>query len=287
VLTDAAFRATDDAVYVNGEGADALFGLHGVKGARVADALAPLLSPLGASSLCKRAVGRVSPRTATLASVADWLDRPLADPESFAQRHPFFTDSSVVAAMTDESTVAARVRKQHDYVAARVERSPDGRFAEQVEFGQLLSYFRHNTVAQWRQLGFAHGHRLVTPFTTRRLASCALSVPAEARYVGGAGSFTPKHLLKSLLGRRLPSYPVRQPKGSGSLPVGRYFESGPLADVFDRYEPPAFVPDSLYSDHVERFGPVTWNLITFAVWRDRVLDDPDLSRMAGTRVVEA
>lgn len=286
VLTDAAFRATDQSVYVNGEGADALFGLTGVKGARVAGALGPVLSAPGATALVKGGLGTVVPGAATVADVAEWLDRPVSDPESFAQRLPFFTDPGVVAAMTDEGTVAERFRRVTEYVRARVERPPRGRFLDHVEFGQLLAAFRHNTVDQWRQLGFVHGHELVAPFKTRRLASCALSIPGERRYIGGRGSFTPKHLLKSLLEGRLPAYPTRQRKGAGSLPVERYFADGPLAGVFERYDPPAFVPESLHADHVEQFGPVTWNLVTFAVWRDRVLENPDLSRVPGTRVVE-
>ena len=30
------------------------------------------------------------------------------------------------------------------------------------------------------------------------------------------------------------------------------------------------------SDHVESFGPVTRSLITYTIWRDRVLRNPDL-----------
>ena len=286
VLTDAAFRASDGTVYLNGEGADALFGLRGVKGARIADFLGPLFSIPGASTAWTRAFDTLSSRAANLPAIAARLDRPLADPDSFAQRFSFFTDPGVVAQFTDARTVAERFRRQSEYVDERVERSSGCRFADQVSFGQLLSAFRHNTVAQWRQLGHVHGHSLVAPFKTRRLTTCALSIPAEDRYIGRLGSFTSKHLLKSLLVDRLPAYPARQPKGAGSLPVERYFDDGPLADVFERYEPPSFVPDSMREEHVEQFGPVTWNLVTFAVWRDRVLQNPNVSRVPGTTVVE-
>jgi hypothetical protein len=38
----------------------------------------------------------------------------------------------------------------------------------------------------------------------------------------------------------------------------------------------------MLSDHVDSFGPVTWNLITYAVWRDRVLRNPDLEPVPAT-----
>ncbi|GGN98135.1 asparagine synthase-related protein [Haloarcula pellucida] len=287
VLTDAVFRAAESGVYVNGEGADALFGLPAVKGARVADRLAPLFAAPGLTTLWRRGVASVLPRATHLPDIASWLDRPITDPSAFAQRLPFYTDPEVVAQCTDEATVESRFRRQTEYVQRRVERSSGGRFVDHAELGHLLSAFRHNAAEQWRQLGYVHGHELVAPFKTRRLTACALSVPPARRYVGGRGSFTPKHLLKSLLKRRLPAYPVRQPKGAGSLPVERYFEDGPLTNVFERYDPPEFVPAAMYEDHVEQFGPVTWNLITFAIWRDRVLQNPDLSRVEGTTVVEA
>ena len=111
------------------------------------------------------------------------------------------------------------------------------------------------------------------------------SIPADRRYVqglSGLGSLDAKYLLKRLLARRLPSYPTGRKKGSGALPLERYFDDGPLADVFDRYEPPSVVPEEMLSDHVDSFGPVTWNLITYAVWRDRVLRNPDIEAVGAT-----
>lgn len=287
VLTNAAFRAAGDGVYINGAGADALFGLPGLKGARLADRLRHLFSVPGATTACRWGLGRVAPQAARLAEVAASLDQPPCVPESYAQRQSFFSDPGQAARCTDRETVTGRVRRQHEYVQRRVEFSDSGRFDTQMEFSHLLSTFGHNTVAQWRQLGAVHGQSLVTPFTSRRMAQCALSVPVAERYVGGPRNLTPKHLLKSLLDRRLPRYPVREQKGSGSLPIGRYFETGPLSDVFDRYDPPEFVPPDLRETHVDQFGPLTWNLVTFAVWRDRVFRNPDIGRVPGTRVVEA
>ena len=44
-----------------------------------------------------------------------------------------------------------------------------------------------------------------------------------------------------------------------------------LADAFGRHDPPTVAPERVPSDHVESFGPVARNLITYAVRRGRVL----------------
>lgn len=287
VTTDAALRRDDGYRYLNGEGADALFGLTGTKGLRIAAWLEPLLSEQVADSLSDVAPDAVAGQYSSLARLADRLDRPVTDSESFAQHLSFFTEPSLAGEFVGESLVADRFRKQAEYVRRRITPTANGdRFARQAEFGHLLSFLRHNTVNQWRQLGYEHDRSFFTPFKTQSMAECALSVPAEKRYIQGATAgrdLTQKYHLKSLLQNRLPEYPTRQKKGSGSLPIERYFEEGALADIFERYDAPNFVPERMRSDHVESYGPLTWNLITFAVWRDRILDNPDLATVSGSR----
>jgi len=286
VLTDATFRRTDESTYVNAEGADSLYGLAGVKGARVAAWLSPAFAVPGGERLWRAGPGRAFPAARVLPDHVRRLHRDPADPGSFAQRLPFFTDPDLVGRITDPETVRERYARSLRYVTERVHRDAGRRgFAAQVELAHLLGYFRHNTVDQWRQLGYVHGHELVAPFKTRRVVDAALSMPAERRYVEGLASIrsrSAKYVPKRLLKRRLPGYPVYREKGAGSLPVERYVESGPLSDAFERYDPPAFVPDALRAAHVESFGPVTWNLLTWAVWRDRVLQNPAVERVAGT-----
>ncbi len=288
VVTQAFFARDDGDRYLNGEGADALFGLSGAKGARIAAWLRPLLARTPAS-VASGVPGRAGSHVAELRELATRFDRPVTDARSFAHRFAFFTDPDVVGEMVGHGSVARRVRAQHDYVADRVEHTAADPATAHLELGHLLSFFQHNTVNQWRQLAHGHGKTLVAPFKTTSLASCALDVPPDRRYVQGPSnlhSLQPKYLLKRLLERRLPAYPTDREKGAGALPVERYFTDGSLADVFERYEPPAFVPDAMRADHVESFGPVTWNLVTYAVWRDRVLRNAGLDTVPGTRRYE-
>jgi hypothetical protein len=166
-----------------------------------------------------------------------------------------------------------------------------GRFAAAAEAAHLCCLFGHDHPRHWRQVAAAHGVSLVAPFATRRLVDRALSTPPTRRYVPAPRralarrSLRPKYLLKTLLDRRRPGYPTERPKGSGALPIDRYFAAGPLADAFDRYELPAVVPRSAREPIVAGEAPVAWNLLTYAVWRDEVLASPDVGRLPGTRSV--
>ena len=284
VLTDALLREDTETKYVNGEGADALFGRNGTKGCRIAAWFDTLLRTGVPRALAPDGEGVVN----SLSDTADRLHRPVTDPHSFAQQFAFYTDFDLAGEMVGTDLVADRTAAQATYLRERIADRPEGRFGQQIEFGHLLSFLRHNTVNQWRQLGYVHGKQFSAPFKTRTMAENALAVPAAKRYVQGARGvrdLRQKYLLKNLLDFRLLGYDTDREKGSGALPLARYFDEGPLADVFERYDPPAFVPDGLHAAHVESFGPLTWNLLTYAVWRDRILENPAVERVEGTREI--
>jgi hypothetical protein len=284
---DAVFGADDGRRYVNGEGADALFGLTGTKGFRAAARFDDLVPQPMAATLTSLP-GSLGEYVSTFALQAERARRPPSHPRSFAQQFAFFTDPAVVADFVGESAVRERARRQYEYVADRVEGLVDDPWEAQLELGHLLSFFAHNTVTQWRQLAYAHGKSLFAPFNTRSVATLSQSIPASERYATDRllpQRSTTKHLPKRLLDRRLPAYDTDKPKGGGVFPRERFFESGCLEDVFDRYEPPSFVPESMYEDHVESWGPLTWNLVTWAIWRDQVLENDDLAVLDGTTEV--
>lgn len=287
LMLNEAFRQYSGRRYVMAVGADSIFGNTGIKGARYADWASPLLNTRLSGGL-----SRLTPEP--LSGFIDWLDeldaqldRDPADPSAYANQYSTYTNPEYTARMFGEEAVADRIAAQAAYVADRVPfESTDSRFARQAERRHMHLVFGHRVGARWRQLAMAHGNTLSNPFETRSMIETSLSVPAEKRFVPGLTQFydvSTKHLLKELLRERLPAYPLDQSKGAGVLPYRRYRESGPLASAFDRYAPPSFLPEDDREALLTDSGRQSWNVLTYAVWRDRVLENPDLSRLDSTR----
>jgi asparagine synthetase B (glutamine-hydrolysing) len=284
-LMNRAFEMGTDRTYVMSVGADVLCGSKGTKAARYASLFAPVLvSPLGA--FLGGVPGEVGTRLQWLRTVARQQQYDPVHPESFPQQFAAYMKPELVTSLFGRELVAERCRKQVEYARERVETNAPEGFPTHVEMAHLLALFGHRSGSRWRQLATTHGNTLVMPFQTRSITRQTLSMPASHRYVSVSGCrrlLSKKHLLKDLLDRRLPSYPCDQPKGSGVLPFERYFRDGCFADVFEQYDVPSFVPREKYATAIEESGPQAWNVVTYAIWRDRVLTDPDLATTAHTR----
>jgi len=284
VFTAAGFGSLEAPQFVNGQGADALFGLPGAKAARFADWLGDVSSATLLSRVASVSKDAQRARRA-LATRHRQLSRPLANPESFAQSVAADVDAAAVKAVFSENAVRGRARRRLEYTSERASFGGESAFARQASAGHLIDYLCDDAVTQWRQVGFARGQDVVAPFRTRRVARTALAVPPARRYVqsvGGLPSLSTKYIPKTLLSRRLPVFPVHREKGTGALPIQRFLESGPLTEVFDRYAPPAFLSPESRERHVESYGSLTWAAITYAVWRDRVLLSDDVDLLPGT-----
>lgn len=290
ILVEAALRHGDSGTYAMAVSADALFGMEGAKSARIASWLAPALSLPGIDWAADYAPRRLRSPFDTLRTLSDQLDRAVTDPRSYPQQVVSYTAPSLVAAFVGEDLVAQRCRRLAEYVRNRVVGAGEGgRFARPVEFAHLVSFYGHRIGSRYRQLAYAHDKSLLTPFDAERVVRCSLSIPAERRYVQGlrdAHRLEPKYILKSLLDRRLPAYETEQEKGAGILPFRRYRTGGALEGVFERYDVPAFVPERVRTRAVEESGRQSWNLLTYAIWRDRVLADPSLEPAPEVRRVE-
>lgn len=290
VLADAALRHGDPGTYTMAVGADAMFGMGDARAARIAAWLAPLLSLPAVDRLAAHAPEPAGSPMRTLLDQHDQLRRDPTDPESLPQQAVAYTSPSLAGTLVGDDLVAQRCRRLVEYVDDRVvDAGGDGVFAGPVEYMHLVSFYAHRIGSRYRQLAVARGKPLVTPFETERMMRCSLSIPVERRYVEGVSGLPglePKYLLKSLLERRLPGYDTDKEKGAGILPFERYREDGPLQDAFERYEPPEFVPDGSRGSVLEGSGRQAWNVLTFAIWRDRVLADPELEPVDGTRRFE-
>lgn len=285
VYTSAGIRSLDAGQYVNGQGADALFGLSGTKAARVADWLGPVIDTDFAEHTAATVGGDVADVYAALAYRRRQLARPVSSPQSFAQAIAIDVDADAVGEVFDPAVVRESAKRRIEYAATRTPLTEEATFARHAAAGHLVDYLGDDAVTQWRQLGFGRGQDVVVPFRTRRVARTALAVPAGRRYVQGlrnATSLSTKYIPKSLLSRRLPDYPVHRGTGADSLPLERYVEDGPFQSAFERYDPPAFLTAASYDRHVDSYGSLTWALLTYSVWRDRILLADDLDLVPGT-----
>ena len=117
---------------------------------------------------------------------------------------------------------------------------------------------------------------------TKAVIKSALSIPVGKRYLRRAQG---KYLLKHLLKRRLPSYPVNQPKGYMAVHFADYYRSGPLSEVWQNYE----VPELFQGEYRDRLlnhpSQVTWNAITLAIWKDKIARNAQLQAVDGSKTL--
>jgi hypothetical protein len=154
----------------------------------------------------------------------------------------------------------------------------------ELETAENDNFFRHIELFQWRVIfadlaltgnhdAQALGKQQVQPYSSWRVISEHLKVPARKRYYKG---FTGKWMLKELLTRRVNGYQVNKRKLATGLPFERYFEDGPLTGVWDEYEVPMVIPEELRPGVRTSPSPLTWKAITHAIWERRVRSNKHL-----------
>jgi len=269
---DMCLGETPHDVYVCGEVADSLYGM----GAGTAQTVW--------KTRALRHLPAVHPSLRTHEDRAEKLLRSPWHPRGFAQQSSQYTDQDYVAECVGKRLVDRQQRRRLEYASARVPLVEDtDQFAAHVDWGHWIGRLCENTLTAYRQIAHARGKALRAPFATRAVTEAALSVPVPRRYVADRES---KHIPKRLLDHHLPEYETSKPKGNGNLPEGRFLRDGPLSPLQEQYSLPSFVPESTWDDVVERSPGMGWILLSWAVWRDRVLDADSLSPVAHTRTVE-
>jgi len=284
VLMHLTVAETPYRTYLNGGLADGVFGT----GAAAVAYLARYLGPLG------QMTPGTNGESAALRRACRQLRRPATDLDGAAMNFRIHADQQLVADCVGRDRVEARKRARLRYTGRRLAFDAGAGYGAHMHLGHAIEYFHDVILTNWRHAAHAEGKAIVTPFGGRAVLEAALAVPPEHRYA----RFTRpprdhlthvvrhKYLLKDLLESKLPAYDGSKPKGHGLLPFGRYLEDGPLADVFDRYPLPAFIPARSRETVRDGTGEVTWYAANFAIWRDRVLENDALERFTTTKVVE-
>lgn len=266
------FDQGESGAYINGQLADSLFGLNA-----------------GTAKLVwytrwLRHLPPVSQKLDTHRLYAERLLQPPTSPQGYALQTVQYLPQQLVAEIIGQDRIDERQRNRLEYVRDRAPLSSSTvDLATHLEWGHWIEYFCENVPNTRRQMAHAHGTTVQFPFAHTDVADLALSLPSPERYVE---RFESKHVPKKLLDRRLPEYRTSKGKQNGNLPVPRFFRDGPLEEVFDRYPMPEFVPAGLAAELPERSTGLALILAFYAIWRDRVLENDQVTVVEGTRTLE-
>jgi hypothetical protein len=190
-----------------------------------------------------------------------------ADPDAFEEESfSVSQERGLIEGLFGEERVADRVAKRKAVVRSRVVK-PEG--LSGLALGCLTSFFS-SAFPLYRQQALARKKSFSSLFTNRNVVETALGFPLPER-VFRNGIFKP--VLKEILARRLPGYPMDQEKGGSGLPRTRLCKEGPLKGYFRDNPLPAHLDP-------EKAGPIldpgwessmtAYRCIAWSVWEKAI-----------------
>ena len=261
-----AFR-DEPAFFLYGEAVDALFGFN---------KLAKIFDDGRLSSLEREALGR----------------QP-GDMAGYAARCGLSPDFETARRVLGEAVTEGRLANRLDFVLGLCPElaalEPGRRKAGHAEAMAIFTGFGHirEYIGRTRQQALCTGRKVMSPFACRSALELALSMPMPGRILRNG---VVKHVAKSLLEKRLPGYPVNTRKGGSDIPRTRFLQEGPLKGLFLEEKLPRFWPEEfagiLLSPQRES-SFLALNALAYALWQNRVLENPDLRPVPGTRSFRA
>lgn len=147
-----------------------------------------------------------------------------------------------------------------------------------TDFGHIREY-----IGRTRQQALCAGKKVMSPFACRSALELALSMPMPERILEHG---VVKHVAKSLLAMRLPGYPVHTRKGGSDVPRTRFLQEGPLKGLFLEEKLPRLWPQEhagILLQPQRETSFLALSALGYALWEKRVLENPDLEPLAGTR----
>ncbi len=172
------------------------------------------------------------------------------------------SERPILEGIFGKEAIEKRIRERTEYVLGRV---GEPERLSGLNLGCLLSYFC-SSFSIYLQQAAARGKTLDSLFIGRRLVEEALAMPVPER-VYRKGVFKP--VLKDILSRRLPGYPLEIEKGGSGLPRTRFCQSGPLKGYFRENPLPEFIPKEkagLILEPLWESSMTTYRCIAWSVW---------------------
>jgi asparagine synthetase B (glutamine-hydrolysing) len=263
VILSEAFK-TQSPGFVTGEYADALFGGFPKAIARYGSKLG---QPVIGESLALLSLLPVS-RLRNAAKLSRALRTPPPILGSRALRHSQWGKLSTYERFFSRSDIQRRLVARFEYITQFLELNPkDVRWYSNLAAGQTMTYFCEGVLGGWRQLAMTYGKSIYSPFIAQQLFDTAMSICLPLRYTDGRES---KHLLKKLLVRRLPTYPIRQRKLSGAVPFPRYAHRGPLEHWQEQFPPPDFIDAATLEVIQNSDRGALLHTLLYSIWISRI-----------------
>jgi asparagine synthase (glutamine-hydrolysing) len=256
--------------FIEGEGADGAFG-----GSMAQTRVAIMLRHAPTRMALKLAAGAApQPYRAKAMRLHDVAYRVTVPAPSINSLAIGISGPRIAAALEETAVTRAQadaaVSATLDHVLQRIrlDSAPDDVVRRNIELRHWTFSLTDDTSSS-RYPAQARGKSIATPFTSARVLRTLARVPSDRRFARG---FKGKWLLKAVLESRVPSYPVHQKKRHTALPFDRFTTSGPLADIWERYD----VPDVFTAEGKRRarafHSELTWQAINLAVWLAEVFD---------------
>jgi asparagine synthetase B (glutamine-hydrolysing) len=277
----------DGSGFVLGERADALFGAAGTRSAAVGAKCSNPFARIGLRCLAALPLGGTAKRAQGLLETSSQLQVPATSPLGWAagMSSRGFSDYAIVADIVGEKVLYERVAERLNYVAARLQTSPQplDQLTAHLELAHWIDYLCEDHPNFIRQLGLAHGKSVILPFLAQPVVGQALTIPADERYLSRGET---KYLLKALLKRRLPEYPVNQRKGITSMMMPRTYHGRDRRTVWEKFPMPAFIPQRHHAALMSFENSMSNTVLRLAILEQRVLSNAALSTTAGARRID-
>jgi asparagine synthase (glutamine-hydrolysing) len=115
----------------------------------------------------------------------------------------------------------------YEAVTEPYRRCPSSSDVQRAMYADLKVYLPNDVLVKVDRMSMQHGLEVRCPLLDRRVVEFGFRLPADVKMRHGQ----PKHVLKTIAGRRLPPALVKMPKHGFSAPVGDWI-AGPYADRF-------------------------------------------------------
>lgn len=229
-------------------------------------------------NLFLRAAGPVLDLTQRLNMIqpqAQQLRRPLDDPYGIAGQVSLRSDLGLVERGFGKSLVRERLERRLAYTLDRVATPDPGTkpVMRGLDLAHLVSNFCEDGISRVRHGASAHKTAVCAPFHSRQVLAAVRRIPPEHRYAKGLEG---KYLLKYLLKRRLPDYPINQRKGQSTVPFDQLYSTGPLSRIWEHYEVPPWLAEFGTRNGETVPNGAVQSAVSWAVWQREVLSNPQL-----------